>query len=105
MNTTAQKALGLPRSAILIIVAILISSWTAAFASAANAESNRDAVEVKAIASQATVAIKTIAQPKDGTATKSTTKSSPFQRGVLDDSVLAPWKRLLQGNDGTIAFA
>lgn len=105
MNTSTQRTFGSPRSGLMVIIAILTTSWTACSANAANADANRTTVEVKAFASAATAGTKAVAQPTNRTAIQSPTESTPFQRGVLDDSVLAPWKRLLQSNDGTTAVA
>ena len=105
MNTSTRKTFGSPRSATLVVIAILTTSWAAGFANAANAEPNRATVEVKAVASTAAAAKKTVAQPTNRTAIQSPIESIPFQRGVLDDSVLAPWKRLLQSRDDTTAQA
>ena len=105
MKTSTQRTFGSPRSAMLVIIAILMTPWTAGFANGANAEPNRAIVEVKAVASTTAPAIKTVAQPKNQTAIQSPTESIPFQRGVLDDSVLAPWKRVLQSRDDTTAQA
>ena len=105
MNTSTRNTFGSPRSATLAVIAILITSWAAGFANAANAEPNRAAGGVKAVAATTDAAMKTVAQPTNRTAIPSPIESIPFQRGVLDDSVLAPWKRLLQSNDGTTAVA
>ena len=105
MNTSTQRTFDSPRSGLLVILAILTISWPAGFANAANTEPNRATVEVRAGASTVAVAKKNVAQPTNRTAIQSPTESIPFQRGVLDDSVLAPWKRVLQNSDGTTAVA
>ena len=105
MNTSTQRTFGSLRSGLLVIIAILMTPWTAGSANAATADANRATVEVRAFASAATAGTKTVAQPRNRTAIQSPTESIPFQRGVLDESVLAPWKRLLQSSDDTTAVA
>ncbi len=105
MNTSTQIIFGSPRNGLAVIIAILTTSWTACSANAANADANRTTVEVKAFASTTTAETKNVAQPTNRTAIQSPIESIPFQRGVLDDSVLAPWKRLLQSRDDTTAVA